>query len=303
MSRVLLIYVTLLFGVPICAAQDSSDVNNAGDVKFVVLGKTTNHRQVAEGVYALLNYHFFAEIFLREGSIITDAKLTSVNDATSINIIFEDTPPVLELHGGRYTSEEALNSSYPDGEYVFSYVLNSGELVEQAITLENSSDKTRLPFPVVIYLSQAGERVNASAIDPNLDLDITWSPFESGNIDSNKISDDLVFAVTGDCHGVKVDHSGVPFGDGSYLTFASKQHTVPASKLYPGEFFQIFVEHADMDTSEHEQTPGIATYAATTFLDIKTTGVRLPERAPCPDVMPAMDGGQTDRPKPKKIDL
>ena len=40
----------------------------------------------------------------------------------------------------------------------------------------------------------------------------------------------------------------------------------------------------------------IVTYAATTFLDIRTTGGDLTNSA-CPEVPYAMDGGQTDRPK------
>jgi len=69
-----------------------------------------------------------------------------------------------------------------------------------------------------------------------------------------------------------------------------------ASKLQPGETFQIFVEQAEMDTGKEKGIPEIATYAATTFLDIHTTGSKSPGRDDCPVVMPAMDGGQTDRP-------
>ncbi|MBS0399967.1 MAG: hypothetical protein JSR95_14960, partial [Proteobacteria bacterium] len=34
---------------------------------LIVIGKTANFRQSAEGELARLNYHFFAEIFLGEG--------------------------------------------------------------------------------------------------------------------------------------------------------------------------------------------------------------------------------------------
>jgi hypothetical protein len=49
-----------------------------------------------------------------------------------------------------------------------------------------------------------------------------------------------------------------------------------------------------MDTDIQQDIEVIVTYAATTFLDLKTIG--QPSRGlSCPDVPYAMDGGQTDR--------
>ncbi len=301
MPRCLFICAVLLFYAAPCPAQDAAKVSSTGEVSFVVLGKSANHRQVTEGVYALLNYHFSAEIFLAKDGVITDARLSSANDAGTM--LFADTPPVLEFHGGRYASEQALNQAHPDGEYLFSWRSSNGRPAEQSMKLGNESDETRLPFPVVVYLSQDGQPVAANAIDPDKDLEISWSPFISGAADANEISDDLIFAVTGDCHGMEIDHSGPPFSAKPPLTFASSQHSVPAAKLYPGEPFQLFVEHADLQTGGRDQVPGIASFSAKTFVDIRTLGERLPERAPCPELMPAMDAGQSDRPKPVKIDL
>jgi len=53
-----------------------------------------------------------------------------------------------------------------------------------------------------------------------------------------------------------------------------------------------------MDTSEYRKIEIIVTYAASSFLDIKTTGVNT-QVLDCPDVPYAMDGGQTDRVKKK----
>jgi hypothetical protein len=44
-------------------------------VSFLVMGKTTNHRQSDDGELGLLNYHFFAEIFVREGGRVSEAAL------------------------------------------------------------------------------------------------------------------------------------------------------------------------------------------------------------------------------------
>lgn len=303
MRQLLFIYCLVYsFFLPVSAEAESVNVESAGDVKFVVVGKTTNHRQVTEGVYALLNYHFFAEIFLKDGGQISDAKLI-LSENSDLAMNFEGEYPALEAHGGRYTSEQELNKAYPDGKYTFSYAMSDGQHIEQAVMLENSSDKTRIPFPVVIYLSQDGVAVKPSMVDSNKDLDVSWSPFESGAVDSNNIVDDLIFVVTGDCHANRIDHSGGPFADSPYLTFSAEKYTIPSKALFPGESFQLFVEHAEMDTSLHNETPGIATYAATTFLDFQTLGEPLEDRSPCADIMPAMDGGQTDRPKVKQVEL
>ena len=61
----------------------------------------------------------------------------------------------------------------------------------------------------------------------------------------------------------------------------------------------MFVEQAEMDSGMYKGIAEIATYAATTFLDMRTSGEKKKEYAVCPTVMPAMDGGQTDRPAKK----
>ena len=53
-----------------------------------------------------------------------------------------------------------------------------------------------------------------------------------------------------------------------------------------------------METDVWNEIEIIVTYAATSFLDISTTGAATGEPT-CPDVPYAMDGGQTDRQQPK----
>ena len=92
-------------------------------------------------------------------------------------------------------------------------------------------------------------------------------------------------------------HSGRPFEGTPFLSFTETEYRIPAEKLAPGEPHQLFIEHAIVDTSRQNEVVGLVTYAATTFLDFNTTGTA--SGSPCPDVMPRMDGGQTDRPAPK----
>ncbi len=266
------------------------------DVLFVVLGKTANYRQTTGPAHHLLNYHFFAEIFLRDNGSVTNAELTTTGKQGS-TLAFEGDASILEVHGGRYPSEEALDQAYPDGEYMFSYTLSDGRDITQKVHIVNGGDNSRIPDPITIYLSQAGKVVSSPDVDPELDLSVSWSVFGSGNADPAGIVDDLIFVVTGNCHGEKVDHSGGPFGSGGYLTFASTGYVIPASKLHPGETFQLFVEQAEMDSGKYKGIPEIATYATTSFLDIRVSGEQDKSRAACPARMPAMDGGQTDRPR------
>src|SRR3972149_8765412 len=86
-------------------------------VSFLVMGKTTNHRQSESGERGLLNYHFFAEIFVREGGRVSDASLSFPGGPAEPAQAFEDRGNVLELHGGRFDVEEALDRKYPTGEY------------------------------------------------------------------------------------------------------------------------------------------------------------------------------------------
>ena len=286
--RVLLLAIIPLF--PINAGESGQK-----DVKFVVLGKTANYRQSPSARHKLLNYHFFAEIFLREKGKVRNAAL--IIPGVEQNLIFEGDKSVLEVHGGRYQTEAELNQAFPDGDYIFSYRLSDNTLLNETVRIENGDANSRIPDAITIFLSQAGKPVKTKQIDAEQDLRVSWSAFNSGNADPHGIVDDLIFVVTGDCHGTKIDHSGGPFGSADFLTFAAEDYIIPASKLYPGEGFQIFVEQAEMDSSMYRGIPEIATYATTSFLDIHTKGDNQTGRKKCPTVMPAMDGGQTDRPE------
>lgn len=261
-------------------------------VSFIVMGKTTNHRQAPSGELALLNYHFFAEIFVKPGSRVTEASLEFPNGARQM---FDDLGYVLELHGGRYDSESALDRLYPNGPYRFRFQTTSGNVDGRVLRVRDTGQEdSRIPSPARIGLSQNGRAVGPHDVDPESDLVVTWSTFEKGRPDPEGILDDLLFVVLGDCHGEKTVHSGRPFEGTDYLDFRAKSYTIPSAKLWPGEPHQMFVEHATVDTSKEDGIVGLVTYAATTFLDFETTGEA--DRAPCPAVMPKMDQGQTDRP-------
>ena len=253
-------------------------------VSFLVMGKTTNHRQSENGDLVLLNYHFFAEIFVREGGRVSDASLGFPGGEAQR---FEEGSPVLELHGGRFEGEEALNRKYPAGDYRVRFRTPDGSVDGRLLRMRES----RIPEPPRIALLQDGKPV--SAIDTAKDLTVVWSEFQGARPDPNGVLDDLVFVVVGNCHGERVVHSGRPFEGTPFLTYRTKEYTIAGGKLSPGEDHQMFVEHARVDTSDEEGIVALVTYASTTFLDFETRGT--PAGRPCPEEMTPFDGGQTDR--------
>jgi hypothetical protein len=258
-------------------------------VNFLVMGKTSNHRQSESGDPKLLNYHLFAEIFLRENGRVSEA---SIRFPDGKEQSFEERGRVLELHGGRFEVEEELDRSYPIGEYQLRFQTPSGSVDGRRLRLRGS----RIPAPPRITLLQEGKPASPRAIVPAKDLVVAWSEFETGRSDPNGILGDLVFVVVGNCHAERVVHSGRPFEGAPFLTYRAKEYRISGGTLSPGEPHQMFVEHAAVDTSEEEGIVGLVTYAATTFLDFETLG--QPAGRPCPDVMPPFDGGQTDRRRP-----
>jgi hypothetical protein len=258
-------------------------------VSFLVMGKTTNHRQSESGALQLLNYHFFSEIFLREGGQVSEASLRFPGDGTES---FEDRGPVLELHGGRYETEEALDGNYPAGDYALRFATPGGVVERRVLRMSGS----RIPKPPQITLVQNGSPASPQSIDPERELTVRWSEFEGAHSDAAGILDDLVFVVIGNCHAERVVHSGRPFEETPFLTYRETEYVVPGGKLSPGETHQMFVEHASVDASEEDGIVGLVTYASTTFLDFRTLGA--PAGRPCPEVMPPFDGGQTDRKRP-----
>jgi hypothetical protein len=255
-------------------------------VSFVVMGKTTNHRQSESGDLHLLNFHFFAEIFVRQGGKVSEGKLVFPGGAEQP---FSDGGSLLELHGGRFDRQEALDQKYPTGDYLLRFQTAGGTVDGRKLRMRASP----LPAPARVTLLQDGKPVSPDSVDPAMDLTVAWSEFESARPDPNGILDDLVFVVVGNCRAERVVHSGRPFEGTPFLTYRARDFTIPPGRLAPGEPHQMFVEHAAVDTSDEDGIVGLVTYASTTFLDFRTLG--SPAGRPCPGIMPPFDGGQTDR--------
>mgnify|MGYP001556271058 FL=1 len=285
----LMAILAILLGAPATALSSQTDIT------FVVAGKTSNHRQQVDGSVGVLNYHFFAEIFLQEGGRVEKASLLGPVSGTSPAPLL-DSGYALEHHGGRYRTEQALEAAYPDGDYLFEYSSPSTGRVRQSVSLANPrSEGSGLPAAPRIFLSQAGEPVHPHEIDPGLDLRVTWSEFSEGGADPAGIMDDLLFVIMADCEGVRRAHSGRPFENTPYLTYADAHYDIAAGLLIPASAYQLSVEHAVLDTSKEHGVIGFSTFATTTFLDLKTTGDAVPGKS-CNTLRKPFDAGQTDFP-------
>ncbi len=261
------------------------------DITFIVVGKTSNHSQLTDGSVQVLNYHFFAEIFLQtEGKVDPAVMVTPLSLGKPIP--FEDSGYALEMHGGRYKSERELERAYPDGDYVFHYTSPSIGSVSQSVTMGSpNSGVSGLPAVPRVFLSQDGAAVQPAQINPELDLTVTWSEFTSGTADPLGIMDDLLFVIMADCDGERRAHSGRPFENTPYLTYADTSFTIDAQTLLPENAYQLSVEHAVLDTGLEHGVTAFSTFATTTFLEIHTGGTALAGAA-CPEVRKTFDAGQ-----------
>lgn len=273
---------------------DSDAIAQAQHADYVVLGKSINHRQSTTNQLTLLNAVFFAEIFATENGKVSNGILSGPGEAED-GLNFPD-GQIQFLAGTRQFNIESLTEHFPDSAYYFSFDTPDGKVRDLPATFRRNRGETRNPGPIEVFLYQDGEAVNAIAVDPNLDLVVRWSNFDKGSADTRGIIDDMIYVIVGDCMGTEIAHSGHAISDPHALTYAATEFTIPADHLRAGQPFQLEVEHSNMDTDIWNDIEIIVTYAATTFLDIQTTGKDL-QQGSCPTEPYAMDGGQTDRAK------
>ena len=259
---------------------------------YVVLGKSINHRQSGDEDLALLNTVFFAEIFLTENGVVTNGLLRGPGDAAEGLQFPEDR--IQFLAGNRQYSIEALTEHYPDATYHFSFDTPDGNVAGLPATFRRDKGESRNPGPIEVRLYQSGRKVVPQNIDPDQDLVVRWSDFSKGAADPKGIIDDMIYVIFGDCMGNEINHSGHALSNPNALTYAASEYSIPSAILSAGRPYQLEVEHSNMDTDVWNNIEIIVTYAATTFLDIRTSGQDQNDDT-CPAMPYAMDGGQTDR--------
>ncbi len=285
-----LVFAIVVSSVVASLADDALAQDKHAD--YVVIGKSINHRQSQSGELTLLNTVFFAEVFKTPTGMITDAVLHGPGEAEN-GLRFSD-GDIHFLAGTRQYSIEALTKNFPDTTYYFSFDTPDGRVRRMPATFRRDEGEIRNPGPIKVSLFQNEREAHPAAIDPYADLTVTWSPFTKGAADPNGIIDDMIYVMMGDCMGEETVHSGHAISNPDALTYRANRFVVPAEKLFPGQPFQLEIEHSNMDTGAWNDIEQIVTYAATTFLDIRTTGEDEMARG-CPETPYPMDGGQTDR--------
>lgn len=292
-----LITLASIVALSACADESSSSNGSPSDhADYVVIGKSVNTRQEWSGELKMLNTVFFAEIFqtkdaVTAGGTVMNGVLTGPGKATE-GLPF-DMGEARYLTGGRTETIEQLDAIFPDATYHFSFDTPDGRIENLPATFTRDGDESLNPGPISLTLTQGGKPADPQAIDPDQDLLVTWSPFVKGAADDDKIIDDMIYAMFGNCMGVETVHSGHAFDPGA-LTYRESNFTIPASALNPGQSHMLEVEHSNMETDIYEGIEIIVTYAASTFLDLQMTGENTtnPE---CPVIPMAFDGGANDR--------
>ena len=254
----------VFFACPAMAQQD--------DVTFFVIGKHANYDQMASGELRSVDFSFFSEVFLTKNG---DANNAFMNMPTGERIRYRDQRLVegpdhdnlLLIRGAkRFSSYDELQSWYPDGNYSIQFDSPSGSVEGASLQFPVNG----LPKGPTITLSQNDRRV-CEIVDPEQDLQVSWTPFSEGGKDENGILDDLIFAILEDESGTRVSHSGRPFENRPFLTYADDTHTISSSALQNGQIYTLSVEHAVLtDTQRIDIVPAMTTYAVTTRLKFRT---------------------------------
>lgn len=252
------------------------------DVLFVVLGKMSLYDQSSTGEITLRNHHFVAEIMPTQEGKIIGGILTS-EQSPSFELLFNPEGRQFLAHGERVMEPEELHKIHPDGTYLFSYKTKNGQMDAQPVTIIKRPTTDTMPAPALITLSQNDIVISPEFVNPDLDLNISWTPMKGNMKSPNSELDDLIFVLGFDCFGNNIAHSGRPYQNTPYLTYKDTSFTIPSDNLEAGIIYSIIVEQATADVKSYKDVPGIATYATLTFLNTKTIGSAL-EGKSCPKI-------------------
>jgi hypothetical protein len=275
--------ISLCFAVPLfigCSrvenvvSREADDGSIRDHVTFYGVGKVARYQQHMDSSLEYLGPLFFAEVFIAEGSEVTDASIrfpTPVSEKRQLEYRHtesEEIGDVMYLSGGAETDAE-LEENFPSAAYAFTFSTPAGDVVDSVVSFEGGAFPTQ---PVIIF-EQGNVRIPFDKVDTNQDLVITWTPFTEGRADENRILDDLIFVAIDSCMVEDLVHSGRPFEKDDHLTFRAEYYVVPAGTFDPGQTYSMYVEHALLPHTQKDYgMPAFATFAASTYMDFQTIG-------------------------------
>ncbi|WP_417624029.1 hypothetical protein [Paremcibacter congregatus] len=244
------------------------------DVSFVVLGKTPAYSQDSAGKISHKKHYLFGEIFLKSGGSLKAATLTTPEGAKYDVMDFTDAGHVWKIKRQDFRDQAEMDAAFPDGEYVFSIETGTGQTYRENISLMFREGHEGYTKPITIYFYQVGKLVSQDHIDPDKDLVVRWSPFTKGRQDPNGIADDLIFAMSFDCHGKSFARSTLPFVETPALIYSDRAFRIPADRLQAGATYKIIVEHAELVETKLGQgdIKFFATFPSVTDTLFRTTG-------------------------------
>lgn len=254
--------------------READDAAIRNHVTFYGVGKVARYQQHMDSSLEYLGPLFFAEVFIAEGSKVTDASIrfpTPVSAKRQLEYRHtesEEIGDVMYLSGGAETDAE-LEQNFPSAAYEFTFSTPAGDVVDSVVSFEGGAFPTQ---PVIIF-EQGNVRIPFDKVDTNQDLVITWTPFTEGRADENRILDDLIFVAIDSCVVEDLVHSGRPFEKDDHLTFRAEHYVVPAGTFDPGQTYSMYVEHALLPHTQKDYgMPAFATFAASTYMDFQTIG-------------------------------
>lgn len=252
---------------------NSKDIGQA-NVTFYGVGKVARYQQHADSSLEALGPVFFAEIFIAASGEVKDAQVKVPAPAGSTRQLqyryseSEEIGDVMYLSRAADTDED-LEREFPSGAYQFTFSTPAGDVDGSVVSFEGGA----YPTQPVIILKQAGTQIGIEQVDPELELVVTWPPFEQGDADQNGILDDLIFVSIDSCRVEDIVHSGRPYEKSDYLTFRAAEYRIPAATFEPGQTYSMYVEHALLPHTQVDfGMPAFATFAASTYMDFQTIG-------------------------------
>ncbi len=271
--------------------DNSHQGNEDAGMWFFVLVKSSNYEQDRAGELTFLNYHFFSEVFPKDGNSDPITGRLTRHDAPDTPMPYVDRGSNYYIEGGHFDSAAELDNAFPNGTFLFE-ISSKSVHIKTELSLSGPNGETDIPEPIRISLYQNNEVVDPMQIDALQELTVRWSDYSNGRPGPNGIFDDMIFVVVQDCRGERIVHTGLPFKDKDYLTFRAEELLVSPETMRPGEMHAMFVEFPHVvDSAIVAGVPGFTSYATATYLDIHTTG-EAPDTS-CLEKMPAMDTGQT----------
>ena len=277
----------ILLGLTAASGPYAEQRNPEDNVTFIVVGKKDHYRQDENGNLKLLTYFLFTDVVLTRDGSMNHATFTAPNGTRMYYPAVHGRKSSYGMHFGQ---RRWMDLAFPDGDYRIDISTPDGDVSGLTLSLSGAD----FPKTALITLKQGGEAVPVNHVDPDRDLSITWPPFSEGREDRNPVLEDIIFVAVHDCHNNRIGFGGRPRDGTPYLNYLDTEFALSADKLEPGKKYALFVEHAILtDIDDSTGIFGIASFAPTTYLDFATTGENTGKA--CPDVMPQLEPGQSDR--------